>query len=220
MEIDGGIVPLWGQVQPQFFSNEMRFVTGSAMKVRESILALLLFFVVISTGTITAKASNELVTNGGFENGNAFGWTVVGDIMAARFGHTGTFSLRLGSRGHTGQVSQSFDVPAGVAPTLSFWYLGVPGDLDTEQLIVTLLDQNGGIITQWNGEIDYRWHQVTYRIGVKYAGSRVTVRMFGRPDVAHEIIDLYCPPAPLPCRHRVITYAVYAYIDDVSVSYS
>jgi len=202
------------------FNNEMRFVTGPVMKVRESILALLMLFVVISTGAITAKASNELIINGGFENGNAFGWTVVGNVMAARFGHTGIFSLRLGSRGDTGQVSQSFNVPAGLAPTLSFWYLGVPGDLDTEQLIVTLLDQNGGIITQWNGEIDYRWHQVTYSIDPKYAGSTLTVRMFGRPDVAHEIIELYCPPAPLPCRHRVITYAVYAYIDDVSVSYS
>jgi hypothetical protein len=124
MEIDGGIVPLWCRLPPQFFNNEMRFVTGPAMKVRESILAPLMLFVVISTGTITAKASNELIINSGFENGNAFGWTVVGNVMAARFGHTGFFSLRLGSRGHTGQVSQSFNVPAGLAPTLSFWYLG------------------------------------------------------------------------------------------------
>ena len=88
------------------------------------------------------------------------------------------------------------------------------------QLIVTLLDQNGGIITQWNGEIDYRWHQVTYNIDPKYAGSTLTLRFFGKPDLAHEVIDTFCPPPPLPCRHRVITYAVYSYIDDVSVSYS
>ena len=103
---------------------------------------------------------------------------------------------------------------------LSVWYLGVPGDADTELLIVTLLDQNGNIITQWNGIIDYRWHKITYNIDPKYAGSTLTLRFFGRPDVAHESVETYCPPPPLPCRHRVITYAVYTYIDDVSVSYT
>lgn len=181
---------------------------------------MLLLSIAISVGIVSTRASNELVVNGGFEDGNPFGWTVVGNVFAARYSHSGVFSLRLGSRINTGQVSQSFNVPVGVAPTLSFWYLGVPGDMDRGQLIVTLLDQNGGIITQWKGLIDYRWHQVTYSIDSKYGGSTLTLRFFGKPDLAHEVRDAYCPPPPLPCRHKVVTYPVYTYIDDVSVSYS
>jgi hypothetical protein len=190
------------------------------MSLRNLVLAVLLLGIVMSVGAVHAQSSNDLVVNGGFENGNPFGWTVVGDVHVVRFSHSGTFSLRLGSRIHTGQVSQSFNVPTGVMATLSFWYLGVPGDSDTEQLIVTLLDQSGGIISQWNGAIDYRWHQITYNIDLKYSGSTLTLRIFGKPDLAHDVIDWICPPPPFPCRHRVITYPVFAYIDDVSVSYS
>lgn len=190
------------------------------MSFRNLIPAMLLLGIAISIGVVQAQSSNELIVNRGFENGNVFGWTVVGDVYAARFSHSGIFSLRLGSRIHTGQVSQSFNVPSGKAPTLSFWYLGVPGDSDTEQLIVTLLDQNGGIISQWNGAIDYRWHQVTYNIDSKYSRSTITLRIFGKPDLAHDVIDVICPPLPFPCRHRVITYPVFAYVDDVSVGYS
>ncbi len=189
------------------------------MKLRSLIVAVFLLVVVMSLGSIQTGASSELIVNGGFENGNPSGWTVLGSVFTARFSHSGTFSLRLGVGRLTGQVSQSFNVPTGVSPTLTFSYLGVPGDDDRGKLVVTLLDQNGAIITQWNGIIDYRWHQVTYGIDPKYAGSTLTLRFFGSPDLAHEIVELYCRPPPRPCRHRVLTYAVYVYIDDVSVSY-
>lgn len=190
-----------------------------AMRVRSSIVSLLVLGLAIAMVPVATTASNELVINGGFESGNAFGWTILGDVSAVRYSHSGIFSLRLGSRFHSGQVSQSFNVSAGVSPTVSFWYLGVPGDMDTGKLIVTLLDQNGAIIAQWNAAIDYRWHQVTYAIDPKYGGSAITLRFYGTPDIAHEVIDWYCPPPPFPCRHRVIAYPVYTYIDDVSVSY-
>lgn len=165
-------------------------------------------------------AASELIVNGGFENGNPFGWTVLGDVYAVRVSHSGAFSLRLGSRSHTGQVSQSFNVPVGVSPTLSFSYLGIPGDADRGKLIVTLYDQNGSIVTQWNGVLNHRWQQVTYNIDLKYAGSTLTLTFFSVPDLAHEFIEAYCPPPPIPCRHRVLRYPVYSYVDDVSVSYS
>lgn len=188
------------------------------MRLRTLFLALFILAVAMTFGSVQTQAVNELISNGGFENGNTSGWTILGGVFVARFSRSGTFALRLGFARHSGQVSQSFNVPVGVAPTLSFSYRGEAGDDDKGALIATLLDQNGAIIAQWNGIIDYRWHQVTYQIDSKYAGSTLTLTFFGRPDLAHEFI-YYCRPPPFPCRHRVITYAVYSYIDDVSVSY-
>jgi serine protease len=176
----------------------------------------------------------ELIVNGGFQTGDTFGWTVVGPVrVISGFAYSGTHSIQFGSKSgggyyyggyystakvYSGQISQSFSIPAGVTPTLKFWYFGEVGDEGTSALVVTLLDQSGAVISQWNGLIDYKWHQVAYNIDSKYAGSTVTLRFLGTPDLSYDT-ETWCPINGFPCRTRVYTYGVYVYVNEVSVSY-
>lgn len=183
-------------------------------------LVAILLTILPSLGAQVAHGSTELIVNGDFETRSAFGWTVLGDVKAVTISHSGTYSLRLGSRNGPAQISQSFNLPPNVNASLSFWYLGVLGDYGTTALVATLLDQNGAVVGQWDGKIDYKWHQVTFSIDPKYSNSSLTLRFRGEIDFLHELSDLYCPPPPFPCRHRVIVYPVFVYLDDISVTYS
>jgi len=191
------------------------------MRIKKHLLALLPLLVVVTSRTTAGIASAELMSNGGFEVGGLAGWTVVGDVRAARYSHSGIFSARLGSRLDSGQVSQQFRIPAGSNGKLSFWYLGVPGEAGTTSIVATLLDQNGAVIMQWNGRVDYRWHQAIYDIGSRYSNQTLTLRFLGEGDYLHEDIErVFCAGSDgCIIRHKVILYTVYAYVDDISVTY-
>jgi len=190
------------------------------MRAPALLLVAILLTILPSHATQVAHGSTELIVNGGFENRNASGWTVLGNVRTVTIAHSDTYSLRLGSRNGPAQISQSFNLPRNVAASLSFWYMGVPGDYGTTALVATLLDQNGAVVGQWDGWIDYKWHHVTFGIAAGYSNSTMTLRFIGEIDFLHGLSDLYCPPPPLPCRHRVIVYPVFVYVDDISVTYS
>lgn len=201
-----------------FYSATARM--ARAMKIQNPIAVAFLLLVAITSGTMAVQASNEAVTNGGFETGNLAGWAVVGSAVVVHYiSHSGKFSLQLGSRGNTGQASQEVTLPAGSSGTLSFWYMGEPGDYGTTALIATLLGPNATIIVQWNGKIDFKWHQVTFNIDSQHSGQPLTLRFYGHTDLIYDSYEI-CSNHSMRCFTRVYTYPVYVFIDQVSVTYS
>jgi hypothetical protein len=100
----------------------------------------------LSCVALATPAAAQQVTNGGFENGNLTGWTVVGDhTSAAGTGfdgyapHTGDYFAALGDTSGTGSLSQVLSTVAGETYTLSY-YLASSGD------------QNTSFSTLWNGQ--------------------------------------------------------------------
>ncbi len=203
------------------------------MELRNWVLAV--FLIAVTTIPAVAQASTELIVNGGFESGNPYGWTVVGNVKAARaLSHSGSYSLGFGSINRAylywydrnldlairvGQISQSLKLPAGKSGVLSFWYMGIQGDSGTTNLRVSLIAQNGTVISQWDGKMDYRWHQVTYEIAGQYSNQPLTFRFSGTPSVSYEYSERFCHGRTY-CPGRVIIYPVYVYVDDVSVTYT
>ena len=203
------------------------------MNIQNFIVAAIFLALSISTAPIT-QASNQVIVNGGFEDGTASGWTAIGDVKAVRWAHSGFFGLRFGSIFRTypyytyglsqssraGQISQSFRIPSGKAGTLSFWYLGIQGDYGETSLRASLIAQNGTAIIQWDAKIDYRWHQVTYEIGSRYSDQTLTLRFSGTPSISYDYDGGKDCRLGRPCPGRVIRYIVYVYLDDISVTYT
>jgi PKD repeat protein len=101
---------------------------------------------------VTAVAYLGLVLNGGFENGNFFGWTLAdsglyGYDLVDTFNqstediqpHTGSYFARLGQSGSLGYLSQTLGTTPGAKYLLSFW-LNNPDGLTPNQFLVS-----------WNG---------------------------------------------------------------------
>jgi Kelch motif protein len=81
--------------------------------------------------TLSCAPSQDLVTNGGFEQGLT-GWssdaTIPPPVVTTAQPHSGTYAAQLGEIGYFGvepsgdsAISQVLTIPAGVSPTLSFW---------------------------------------------------------------------------------------------------
>lgn len=205
------------KVHPFYPATERMY---SPMRIRNSIVASLLLLMTITFGNAAVQASNEVLTNGGFETSNLSGWTALGSAAAVHYiSHSGRFSLQLGSKADAGQVSQGFTLPTGSSGTLSFWYLGVPGDFGTTSLIVTLLGPNATILAQWHGKIDYRWHQIIFPITGQYSNQPLTLTFFGHSDVIYDSNEV-CSANGMRCIYKVYSYSVYVFVDDVSVTYS
>lgn len=182
------------------------------MKSFSFVLGLVLIAIMVSAGTIVAHAANERIVNGDFGNGKLTGWTVQGYVTLVRNTHSAGLSARLGSRtGQNAQISQSFQIPSGVTGKLSFWYAGDSGDFGQGALTASLVSQDGTIISEWGGQIDSQWHEVTYDIGSQYTNSPLTLTFLGQPNVLHDSGDFGFDWASYG--------AAYLYVGEVSVAY-
>ena len=83
--------------------------------------------------------SVDLVTNGGFENGNFSGWTQSGNMGATGVStatvHSGIYSAYLGPVGSLGYLSQMLPTVIGGTYNLNFW-LQHDGGTPSEFLVV------------------------------------------------------------------------------------
>jgi hypothetical protein len=90
-------------------------------------------FAVLLVSFLVAPCGAQLVTNGGFEDGNFSGWTQTGNTgftsvsNAAAYVHSGSYGAQLGPVGSDGFLSQSLVTVPGVTYNVTFWLKNVSG---------------------------------------------------------------------------------------------
>ncbi|MFH9347984.1 putative Ig domain-containing protein [Kitasatospora sp. NPDC017646] len=99
------------------------------------------------TWTESSTSGGSAVTNGGFENGNATGWSTTGSAsVLGAAAHSGSYGLQLGSSSPStdSTAAQTFTAPAG-SSTLSFWYSNTcPDTVTYDWATATLKDNTTG----------------------------------------------------------------------------
>ncbi len=96
------------------------------MKHPHFTFAKLLGFSTLLLANITDARAAELVTNGGFETGNAFAWIMGGDLSftgvnTGGYEHSGSFGMFLGTVGSDASVTQVLATTPGQQYDVSFW---------------------------------------------------------------------------------------------------
>ena len=82
---------------------------------------------VLIVSALPASAITNLVTNGGFENGDFTGWTHSGDggydtiVSSSSFVHTGVYGALLGPINPQASLYQILDTIPGQTYSISFW---------------------------------------------------------------------------------------------------
>ncbi|HJU83906.1 MAG TPA: M4 family metallopeptidase [Holophagaceae bacterium] len=149
-----------------------------------------------ATRTVTVNpiiTSTELVTNGGFESSTT-GWSgTTGDIgsFTGEPAHAGTRDCWLLGNGSTAteSIQQSFAIPAGANPTLTFWLHIDTAETTTttayDTLKVQVLNASGTVLgtlaTYSNLNKATGYSQKSFSLGA-YAGQTVTIKFLGAED--------------------------------------
>ena len=103
---------------------------------------ILLALTAVAALSLAYPASANLITNPGFETGNATGWTAVGkgvDVLSSTVQvapHSGNFQARIGNpaAGYDGSLTQFLATTAGSSYTIDFW---LANPLGTNNFIVS-----------------------------------------------------------------------------------
>ncbi|MEU4300521.1 putative Ig domain-containing protein [Kitasatospora aureofaciens] len=102
------------------------------------------------TWTESSTSGGSAVTNGGFENGNATGWSTTGSAsVLGAAAHSGSYGLQLGSGSPStdSTAAQTFTAPTG-SSKLSFWYSNTcPDTVTYDWATATLKDNTTGTTT-------------------------------------------------------------------------
>jgi hypothetical protein len=171
------------------------------------------------------QQGQELVTNGGFENGMA-GWKAISahpvtgqqqDVydVSNHPPHSGQYSAQVGAVNQPGTLSQTVTIPLKSEAKFSAWYRLDQGT----SLTIILKNSDGSIIQQWAGS-GSEWTQVTYDLGPSYAGKSVTIEFDGQANSVSQSTTGLCGFTrfgfPYYCLYQAES-DYYAFVDDVSM---
>jgi hypothetical protein len=203
----------------------LSFHSSLRLLVLSGLLVAMTFAVVPQIGA----QEQELVTNGGFEEG-MLGWTAVNaypiaanqriyyDVFAHP-PHSGKFSAVVGTDDVRGTLSQNVSIPPKSKATFSAWYRIEPG----ASLTILLKASDGSAIRQWPEFGTQSWTQITYDLSAAYAGQTITIEFDGEANElllseAHYCIGGYSNNTISPLLCPLYNYADYfAFVDDVSM---
>lgn len=161
-------------------------------------LGLVLFGVVLGMGaTLSVRATNEIITNGGFES-MFNGWDYSGPAVDFNgFSHSGTRYAVLGGLDDcVDNLSQTVTIPASIdTATLSYWYNITSEEPNTtnaqyDKLKVTIRDLNNNVLDIVDSRSNLNkdscavsscYHKVTYDMK-KYSGQTVKVNFYAETD--------------------------------------
>ena len=137
--------------------------------------------------TVALTVTSSAIVNGGFETGDASGWTASGPAVSvvSGVGRSGSYAAQAGSSSPTSgssSLAQTFTATPG-ATTLSFWYLvSCAGTVRRDWATATLRDVTTGTTTTilpktcTNGA---GWKQVAAAV---VAGHTYTIKLTNRDD--------------------------------------
>jgi PKD repeat protein len=163
---------------------------------------------VIATGPAIAVASiSGLITNGDFETGNFFAWTLgglmnySGVVSTPEFVHSGTYGAALfgsyGPAGDSNYLAQTLQTTPGAGYTLSFW-LEYPNSVEPSQFSVFW----GGAMV-FNQTIEsLPWTNVQLNVAATAAGTQLQFVFTSQTAVGLDDVSVVLSPLPRPVITR------------------
>jgi hypothetical protein len=189
------------------------------------LLVFILLGLMLSQLNETFAQPQELVTDGGFEDGFT-GWShtnsqVVSMSSQGYFDamshppHSGEYSAEVGSATRLGTISQKVTIPPRSVATFEAWYRLEQGS----SLMVYLKNSDGSTIKQWSESGSQSWTTISYDLDLSYAGQTITIEFDGQGNEQLTTQYGYCLDSAgnyYPCPYY--SYADYfAFVDDVSL---
>jgi hypothetical protein len=168
----------------------------------------------------------ELVTNGGFENGMQ-GWMTTGyvySVTSAQSGaydasthppHSGQYSAKVGYVGKPATMYQTVTIPSKSMAKFTAWYRLEQGS----SITILLKASDGSTIQQWTKSGPTDWTAVTYNLNPTYAGQTIRIEFDGQAYASTQTVTGICyNPFSVSYYCSYQTEAdFFAFVDDVSM---
>jgi hypothetical protein len=206
-------------------------VESTGSNATRRLLPFLVLFTLALAAFPISCATDDLISNGGFETGKFDGWTAANSqvLKSTNYvaAHSGKYSARIGTAITQGGISQTVSIPAKSSGKFTAWYRIEKGST----LTIFLKRSDGSVIQQWPATSVALWTSVTYDLDVSYAGQSITIEIdgIGNRETISQTQNMcynYCDPTTNVCYNicEPLTTEThndyYSYVDDVSFTFA